>query len=258
MLFCLFSTNLSPAFATDVPNKKEIIAKARQSYYNLRTLGLASHRCEITPNWDILIADLKKSDPAKAERALPVLRQIHFAMSLDADSVVTITHTAPAPENAEMAKGFDQMFAGMQQLMSGFFDTANPFILTTPFPEVNAEYQLEDQGNQYVLSYKEGASGVVTVMDKNLVISSITVADPGFTSTLQPQFTKNPRGLLLAGYMAIYKTKNAAEDTQLNTQIIYQDVDGLQLPQKLILSGSYGGGPFAVELVFSGYQVTRK
>jgi hypothetical protein len=58
--------------------------------------------------------------------------------------------------------------------------------------------------------------------------------------------------------MAIYKSKNPAEDTQLNVKISYQEVEGLQVPEKLSLSGSYGGTPFSLEVAFSNYKITRK
>jgi hypothetical protein len=40
-------------------------------------------------------------------------------------------------------------------------------------------------------------------------------------------------------------------------QIGYQEVERLLLVQKLNLSGSYGGSPFAIELAFSDCKVTR-
>lgn len=256
---CLCSISFSTAFTADLPNKKEIITKARQSYYNLRTQGLASYRCDLTPNWDSLLAGTRKKDPASADKAVKTLSQIHFSMSLDADNKVQITHNQPPPAvNAEQASGFDQIFSGMQEMITGFFQTAEIYILGTPFPEVNSEYQLEDQGGHYLLSYKEGEAAVVVIMDKDLVMSSVTVTTSAYTSTIQPQFLKNSKGLLLTGYMAIYKSKSPGEDTQLNVQVVYQEVNGLQLPQKLNLSGSYGSNPFAVEVGFSGYQITRK
>ena len=258
MACCLCAMSFSTAFAVDLPNKKEIIARARQSYYNVRDQGLAGFRCEITPNWDSLLADTRKTDPASADRALKNLNQIHFSMTLATDNKVQITHTAPSAENAQQASALNQIFDGMQQMTSGFFDTANPFILSSPFPEVNSEYQLEEQGGQYRLSYKEGDADVVTLMNKGLVISSLNVTTPVFTSSIQPLFLENPKGLLLAGYTASYKSKTPGEDTDLSVQIIYQEIDGLQLPQKLNLAGTYGGSPFKVEVTFSGYQITRK
>jgi hypothetical protein len=258
MAICLCSVSFSNALAVDLPNKKEIITRARDSYYNLRTMGMASFRCDLTPNWDDLMKEVSKLDPATIDKAVKTLSQIHFSMTMDSANKVQITHTAPAPENAQMAAGFEQIFGGMNQMISSFFDTAAVFVLNSPFPDVNSDYQLEDQAGNYRLSYKNASEDVMTIMDKDLTVISMSFTTPDYTSVLEPQFLKNPKGLLLAGYAATYKSKNPAEDTVLSIKLVWQDVGGLQLLQKLNLSGSYGGSPFAVEVTFSGYQITKK
>lgn len=258
MAVCLCGASFPNALALDLPNKKEIITRAHDAYYNLRTLGLAYFKCDFTPNWDDLMKKIGGLDPASVDKAVKTLSQIHFSLSLDTDNKVQITHTAPAPENAQVAAGFEQIFGGVNQAISGFFDTVAPFLLSSPFPEVNSDYQLEDQAGNYRLSYKDGSADIVTVMDKNLTVVSVNVTTPDFTSIIEPQFFKDPKGFLLSGYIATYKSKNPAEDTVLNIKTVYQDVGGLQMFQKLNLSGSYGGAPFAVEVIFSNYQITKK
>jgi hypothetical protein len=259
MACCLSSMSFSSALAVDVPNKKEVVTKARQSYYNLHNLGLASFRCTISPNWDLVLADTKRTDPAGADQTLKILNQIHFTLTLTPDNKVQITHTDPPPaENAQQAASYEQIFTGMQQMMSGFFDMWSPFYLTSPFPEVNGEYQLEDQGIQYVLFYKEGATAVVIIMDKDLAISSWNITSSNYTTTLQPEFLKNPKGLLLSAYTVTYRTKSPSEDIRVNVQIVYQEIEGLQLIQRLSLSGVSAGNPFAMDLAFSGFQITKK
>jgi hypothetical protein len=44
----------------------------------------------------------------------------------------------------------------------------------------------------------------------------------------------------------------------LKVHMDYQPVEGLQMLQKLNLSGTYGGSPFAVELAFSDCKITKK
>jgi hypothetical protein len=255
---CLCGMSFSTALAVDVPNKKEIITKARQSYYNLHTEGLAGYTCVITPDWSLVLADQWKSDPTAADKTTKILKQIQFNMVLAADNSVQISHSVPLTVSAQDAAPLKQIYDGMNQMTTGFFQTATPFILDAPFPAADGDYQLDDQGTQYLLTYKEGGAAITTQMDKNLVLSSLSVTTEAFTSTLQPTFVKNPKGLLLSGYMAIYKSKNPAEDTQLNVKISYQEVEGLQVPEKLSLSGSYGGTPFSLEVAFSNYKITRK
>jgi hypothetical protein len=67
-------------------------------------------------------------------------------------------------------------------------------------------------------------------MDNDLVITSLNVTSADFTSAIQPQFLKNLKGFLLAGFLATYTSKSPGEDTVLHVKIVYQEVGGMQLP----------------------------
>ncbi len=56
--------------------KKETVRQARQAYYNLRNEGLVEFQCSSWPNWDAMIADLRKTNPAAADEGLKTLNQI--------------------------------------------------------------------------------------------------------------------------------------------------------------------------------------
>ena len=158
-----------------------------------------------------------------------------------------------------MMAALAQIYGGMEQMTSGFFDTWTMFVLSPPFPALASEYRLETVGPQYRLSYREGsAADVVTVMDRDFAISDLRVTTPEFFSTIQPSFTKTPKGFLLSGYDAHYQSKKAEETTNLKVRIDYQEVERVQMLRKLDLSGTYGGTPFAVLLTFSDCQVTKK
>ncbi len=170
-----------------------------------------------------------------------------------------MTHRADvAPPNPESAKGFEQIFTGMEQAMSGFFNTWKPFMFTSPFPEVDSLYQLADTGTEYVLTYKEDTTDVTTTMSKQLVIREMKIISPTFKSVLKPQFTESPHGLLLAGYDATYSEPAGTSATTLNVRIDYRLAFGQQLPGKLTLAGTYEGSSFNMELAFRDYTVKNR
>jgi hypothetical protein len=245
------------AYGTGIPDKRDIVKQARAAYYSLRNRGLDEFQSSVQPNWRLVLKDQLAADPANAEKALTMLNGIHFVVSLGRDGAVKITHREDvAPVNEQAAEGFKQIFSGMEQAMSGFFDSWSPFMLTSPFPEVAGEYTLEELNDQYHLSYKDGPAAIATTMSKDLVISEIKVDSPEFKSVLKPQFTKSAQGFLLSGYEATYQgTGGGGASVQLNVRIENQPVSGLQLPRKLNLDGSYQGTPFQMELTFSDYQV---
>ena len=257
LLCCsLASLNLPFAFGADRADKRAIIKQARAAYYSLRSRGLDEFQAEVQPNWRLVLKDQLAADPAGAERGLIMLNGIHFSLALDRTGAVKITHRADvAPTNEKVAEGFQQIFSGMEQAMSGFFDSWSPFMLTSPFPEVESDYILEEVGDQYLLSYKDGSAAIATTMSKDLVITDIKVDSPEFKSVLKPQFTRSAQGLLLSGYAATYQGTGGGAGVQLNVRIENQPTSGFPLPHKLNLDGSYQGSPFLMELTFSNYQV---
>jgi hypothetical protein len=245
--------------AQATPDQRGLLRQARQSYYGLRNEGLAAFQCNIKPDWKALLADQRKQDPAAADQAIATLSQLLFTVSLSADGKVKVTHSDLSGQSQQMMTALAQIYGGMEQMTSGFFDTWTMFVLSPPFPGLASEYRLEAVGPQYRLSYREEpAADVVTTMDRDFAISDLRVTTPEFLSTIQPSFTKTPKGLLLSGYEAHYQSEKAEETTNLKVRIGYQEVERVQMLYKLDLSGTYGGTPFAVLLTFSDCQVTKK
>jgi hypothetical protein len=258
LLLCSSILNIALPLArcTDVPDKQQIIKKARAAYYSLRSHGLDGFEASVQPNWRLVLKDQLAQNPAGAEEALKMLNGIHFQVSLGRDGAVKIAHHEDiAPVNQQAAEGFKQIFGGMDQAMSGFFDSWSIFMLTSPFPVATGDYTLEELNHQYHLSYKDGAAAISTTMTQDLVITEIKVDSPEFKSVLKPQFTKSAEGLLLSQYDATYQGTGSGDSTILNVRIENQPVNGFQLARKLNLDGSYQGTPFQMELMFGNYQV---
>jgi hypothetical protein len=251
---CVLFPTLGTAGAAD---KKEVVKQARSAYYSLQSQGLVEFQCNMAPDWEALLQDARKADPARADQAITTLKQLQFTVSLGRTGSAKVTHTAVAAANDQMAQGLNQVYTGMEQMVTGFFQTWSPFMLSSPLPEAESDFQMEEQAGQWNLIYKDGTADVVTTMGKNFAIQELKVITEEFTSTIQPGFTSTPKGFLLTRYQANYHGKSPAETTQLNVGIAYQEVNGLQLPKKLDLSGSYGGNPFAMEITFSGCQATK-
>jgi hypothetical protein len=254
----LASLTLPSAYGADNIDKREIISQARQAYCSLRAHGLVQFQATAQPNWRLLLKDIP--DPAKVDETVKILNKLHFSMSLDENGAVKVTHQsdASAEEDKQFAAAFSQMFSGMEQMTSGFFDTWKPFMLTSALPEVDSNYQLEDKGTEYLLTYKEGSADVQTTLSKALVITEIKVDDPTFHSWIRPQFQTSSKGFVLTGYDSAYIGTNGSGKTALTVQIENQEVSGQILPSKLTLNGSYEGANFSVEVTFKDYQVRNR
>src|SRR5437868_4750330 len=259
MSLCLLVTIVPGGSAAEITNKKEIIQHARDSYYNLREHGLVEYQAVIKPNWELVLADQLKSDPEGAQRGLKLLNGLHFSMSVDSRNKLKVDHqTDNPPPNEQVAAGFNQIYSGLDQAVGGFFDTWSLFMLGSPFPGVESEYQVQDLGNQYRLSYKEGDADIVTTMTKSLVILEMQVTSSTFKSSIRPQLMATATGFVLSGYQGDYTPTSGPGVVHLNINIRSQEVEGLQLPQTLVVDASVDGSPTNMELKFSDYQVKKK
>lgn len=250
-----FSQTAKTSGANDA-TRKQVVKKGYDAYYNLRVLGLDEFSATIKPNWSLVLKDQLKADPAKAEAALKLLNGLHFSMLLDKDGKVTVTHhTDTEPANDQQRQGFDQIYSGMDQAITGFFTTWSVFMLGPPLPATNSEYQLEDLGVQYRISYKDGQSDVITTMDKDMIITEVKVNSKDFISSVRPQLTRTAKGFVLSGYTADYKPTSGTGIVRLDLKIVNQPVNGLQLPASLVLDSVLDGEPTHMELAFSDFSV---
>ncbi|MGC2696582.1 MAG: hypothetical protein WA738_12410 [Candidatus Angelobacter sp.] len=247
----------SPKVATpeQIANR-QIVQRGRDSYYSLRGQGLDEFQATVKPNWELVLKDELKTSPEQGQNALKLLNGLHFTMFLDKQGQVTVKHSSDAePPNEQVRQGFDQIYSGIDQAVSGFFATWSLFMLTSPFPAADSEYQLDDLGNQYRLSYKEGPSDIVTLLGKDLVVSEIKVTSPLFVSTVKPQLAKTAKGFVLTGYVGDYKPTSGPGVVHLDVKLENGAVSGLQLPVLLIADSVYDDVPTHMELAFSQHQV---
>jgi hypothetical protein len=236
--------------------QQEIVKRARQSYYSLRAVGLDEFQSTVKPNWEKVLKDQGVSDSTRLQAALQLLNGLHFTMVLDKDGKVTVQHrTDSEPPNEQVKQGFEQIYSGIDQAVSGFFTTWSLFMLNSPFPDAGSAFQLEDLGSQYRLSYKEGTSSIVTLMNKDLIISEIKVTSPEFLSIVKPQVHKTANGFVLDGYVGDYKPTSGPGVVHLDVKIANAPVNGLQLPTSLVADSVMDGAPTHMELAFSEYQV---
>jgi hypothetical protein len=238
--------------------RKTVLVQAQQSYYNLRREGLVDFQCDLLPDWEALLAEQRKSDPAAYEKALAKLRQLHFQVLLGADNAAKVTHDEVSAESKEQAESLRKVYGGIEQMITGIYQTSSIFLLTSPFPEVESEYRLEKVGPRFRLSYKEGTTDVVTTMLGDYSITEMKIATAEFTSSIRPQFTKNAKGLLLAGYDSDYRDAAGSQNVNLKVLMRYQAVAGLQLFQEVKVDATLNQVSYKVDVAFAGCRANKR
>lgn len=141
--------------------------------------------------------------------------------------------------------------------MSGFFDTWKNFMILAPPPAAGTPFHQEASGPWRTVTYRDGAARVEVTLDANFEASEVKVTSQAFTSSVLPTFARTPKGFVLVGYRATYRTAQDAEATDLDVNIQNQEIDGCTLPRVLDLRGSYGGTPFHILVTFENGQVAK-
>ena len=132
LLVCAGGMGVAAA-SQPAPDNAQVVEQARRSYYSLRAIGLDEFQSTVKPNWEVVLRDELKSSPENAQAALKLLNGLHFSMLLDKNGKVTVTHHADIePSNETQRKGFDQIYEGLDQAVSGFFATWSMFMLNSP------------------------------------------------------------------------------------------------------------------------------
>ena len=249
LLMC--AAAISTADAAPQSARKEVVGRARQRYYNLRQQGLIEFQTNIKPNWGLLLTGVESN-----AGAMKLLNRLHFSMSIDSASKFRMDHHADmTPPDQKTADRFDRILKDMDEAVSRFVATWSIFMLTSPFPEIESDYDVKEVAGQYHFSHKEGATNVLTITDKDFMIIEIKVSGADLDASLKPVLEKTTQGFILKGYAASYETPSGARNTQLKVRLDYQEIRGLQLLREVKLDTVYEGKPAQMEWLFTNYQV---
>lgn len=255
---CAFAISVPRASGFQQPDKAELLKKARAAYYSLKTEGMTGFTCAMVPNWTALLQTQGVTDPATLTPAVEKLNQLHFSVTVDGNGAAKVTHNEISAENQKVAEGLKQIYSGMEQMTTGFFQTWSVFVVNPPLPEPDTEIELEKAAAEYRIRYNEGATKVGVNMGKDYAVSSVKATTADFDSVIRPHFAKSGKGFLMSSYEAQYEGTGGKDKTELQVALDYQDVSGMKLPQKLNLKGSYNGTPFQVEVAFSDCTASKQ
>lgn len=240
-------------------DERDFLQKGQGAYYSLQREGLAEFTCAALPNWDLMLASLFRTDPDVGKRTYAILSSQRFTVTIGVGKQVKIAYLGGTPGgNAQQASGLEKIKSGMDQALTGLFDIWSPFVLTQPFPVSTTPVDLVEQPGQWSLAYVDGGNQVDVTVNKDYAIRAVRTVSSASMGTLQPLFTETPRGLLLSAFQAGYRTLPSGETSQLQVRIVYQQVDGFDLPKTLALGGSQGGNPFLMEVTLADCKVTRR
>jgi X-X-X-Leu-X-X-Gly heptad repeat protein len=248
--------------ATFAPNvwssdKKAVLEEVNRKYYSLKTNGFTEFSCRVAPDFETFYKSMNL-DAAARDRVLATAKKVSFQVVVGPTGAASISHQfSEAPPSNEVAAGLSQIADGVEQMVSGFFQTWSQLMINSPLPGASNEYQMEDLRDGYRFTAEDGKTHVAISMNHDLVIDSIEAKTPQFEGTVRPKFVDSNNGLVLDSYQAVYKT--ASSDAQeLSVKITYREIEGLSLPKTITLTMALPQGKLEAPIDFLSCQVKKK
>jgi hypothetical protein len=249
----LLALSLSVTLARGA-DKKTIIEQTNRAYYNLKARGFVGLDCEVMPDWEPTLSGFT-SDAAARKQVLPLVKQIKFQVAVGTSGAASVSHQfSQAPPSEEAAEGLRQVSEGIEQVISGFFQTWSQLMVNPP---ISDEFQMEETSDGYRFTSDAAKTHAVMLVQPNFVIKSIEAKTPEFEGTVYPQFVAHEGGLVPASYQSSIKLNGAAAQ-QVSVKVQYQDVDSLTLPLSVSVSVMGVNGLLTFPMTFSHCQVKKK
>jgi hypothetical protein len=237
-------------------DRKEILRQARAAYYNLKTQGMVGFQCQVKPEWEFL--DKVMTDDEGHNKVMPILRQVHFKVVVGPSGDTTVSHQSGEDSpNSDVAERVKKVVDGFDQIISGFFQTWQGFMTTSPFPEVEDSYQLEDLGEKFKLNYHQENTEVQMTMDRGFAIREVVFKMPQANVTLQPRFDLEGNKFVLSGY-DFENVLPSGENQQGSVTIQNQNLDGLVFPLRVGIKMMVDSEVAEPAFDFTDYQVKKR
>jgi hypothetical protein len=122
---------------------------------------------------------------------------------------------------------------------------------------VDGDYQIQEIGGKYHLTFKRGANEISTTMDHDFRVEELTFSSDKVNGTILPTLEEGKHGFILVGYSAMYLGEGN-DFLQKNLRIETQDVEGIQLPKSIRATFPLGAGNVTLPFVFSGCEVKKR
>ncbi len=234
------------------------LARTRRSFcnYNLNAHGSIEFSCQVLPDWDAVYKDIK-SDAVGRDQLLPLVKRVKFQVAVGSSGATSVSHElAQAPPTEEVAQRLRQMSGGMEQRITGFFQTWSQLMMHPPLQGTPEEYQMDETSEGYRFTADAGSIHVAITMNRDLFIQTLYAKTPELEGTVRPHFFRLQDKLVPDAYEATYKTSGGEQN--MTVKIQYQRIDGYELPRTITYALSLPKGRMEEPIMLDQCQVKKR
>jgi hypothetical protein len=224
--------------------KAAILHKAETGYYILQSQGLKAFQCTVQPNWSQIVTDPDQ---------LAAVRNVEFTAVIDPSGGVQVTPFQP--DGSAVDPSLNQIVGGLQQTVTGFFQTWNSMVLSPMFSaDTDEQLVYSSQADGYHFSQKSSATSVEIVLTKDALMTSMKVTTQSSVIAMQPAYIATDKGLLLTSMDSVIDSGKQ----KVNFQIQYQNVEGFDMPAMAAYQVTLPDQTVSIDMSFSAYQIVKQ
>ena len=214
----------------------------------------------MVPDWEAYLKSLNGG--AAGDELLPHLKQARFDIVIGPAGAATVSHLEFTTSNEQLTKRLSTVTGGLERMVKAFFQTWAQFLFTPILPEDGKSFTTEVLDGQYRFIQKTGQSEIITLVNRDLLVTEVRRIRPQTEVTVHPQFSGQPgsgppdsgkaRGYVLTGFGS--GTTIASRAAEMKVSIDLQELDGFQLPKTVMIAAGISGVPLA----FEGCQARKR
>lgn len=234
-LFCLAASITGTHAQAQTKTPAERLSLARSLYYTPTAQGLRSFHCDLAIDWKDMLSRFGGNEVKDDNPFLKYLQSARLSVTDDLKSGGRLewANTAVPPEGKEAS--VTQMKNGMQQMVTGFFDTWNGYMngSMVPIPDATTTISAVDDGLH--LHATATAMDVNESFDKNLLLTEAHVVTPEMDATAYPTFADTPDGRVVSSIRSSIRQPPTAPGMEVSFAVTYANVSNFRLPETLTL-----------------------
>jgi hypothetical protein len=224
--------------------KATILHKAESDYYVLQSQGLKAFQCTIQPNWSQIVTDPDQ---------LAAVRNVQFTAVIDAQGGVQVNPFLP--DGSTIDPSLNQLVSGLQQTVTGFFQTWNSMVLSPMFSaDTDPQLVYSAQADGYHFSQKSASTSVDITLTKEAVMTAMKVTTQSSVIAMAPAYIATDKGLLLTSMNSVIDNGKQ----KVNFQIQYQNVEGFEMPAMTAYQVTLPDQVVSIDMSFSAYQIVKQ
>ena len=184
---------------------------------------------------------------------LKYLQTVHLSVAdeLRGRGTLDWSEASAPPEGKEAS--MKQMQNGLQQSVSGFFQSWNAYMNGSMVPLPDSSLTVTEAGEGVHLSGAAKEMKIDEDFDKNTVLTRALVVSPAIKVVALPTYAETTDGLILTSVQSTINQPPTAPPIEATFRIEYAKVDSFQLPSHIVLDIRNIG---IIELAFSGCHTT--